>query len=397
MRGIRSALSGVVLLAALTAAGGAATIAPGPPGDAFYSPPSPLPVQRDGAIIWARPFSGGSALSSASVNYRLLYETLTVNGTFVAVSGTLAIPHGAPPVNGWPLLSWAHGTVGDGPQCAPSRTGAANGEQRMLDGFVRRGYAVAQTDYEGNGTPGIHPYMVGAVAARDVTSIVLAARELDPHVGRTWVVMGHSEGGAAALATAVIGQQLAPGLDLAGVVSYAPFVYPEAILEGEMHADKPNSGMAFLALLIEGFSTADPRVVPSEMLEPDAMRLIPEVLGRCIDDLMDDSGWARFVPLAIFRPQGEASVEALYSDLVANDPMNFSIGVPALLVQGASDTMVSPVATLTLSNRLRHNGAAVTLQDYAGATHGSVLAASSDDVADWLAKRFAAATAAAPP
>jgi alpha-beta hydrolase superfamily lysophospholipase len=397
MRGIWSALSGVVLLSALTAAGGAATIAPGPPGDAFYSPPSPLPVQRDGAIIWARPFSGGSALSSASVNYRLLYETLTVNGSFVAVSGTLAIPRGAPPANGWPLISWAHGTVGDGPQCAPSRTGAPNGEQRMLDGFVQRGYAVAQTDYEGNGTPGIHPYMVGAVAARDVTSIVLAARELVPQIGRTWVVMGHSEGGAAALATAVLGQKLAPSLDLAGVVSYAPFVYPEAILEGEMHADKPNSGMAFLALLIEGFSTADPRVVPSEMLEPDAMRLMPEVLGRCIDDLMDDSAWARFVPLAIFRPQGEASVEALYSDLVANDPMNFSIGVPALLVQGASDTMVSPMATLTLSNRLRHNGAAVTLQDYAGATHGSVLAASSDDVADWLAKRFAAATAAAPP
>ena len=386
-------MSAAVLLAALTAAGGAATIAPGPPGDAFYSPPSPLPVQHDGAIIWARPFSGGSALSSASVNYRLLYETLTVNGGFVAVSGTLAIPHGTPPPNGWPLLSWAHGTVGDGPQCAPSRTDAPNGEQRMLDGFVQRGYAVAQTDYEGNGTPGIHPYMVGDVAARDVTSIVLASRELVPQIGRTWVAMGHSEGGAAALATAVVGQQLAPSLNLAGAVSYAPFTYPESILQGEIHSDKPNSGMAFLALLIEGFSAADPRVVPSEMLEPEAMRFMPEVLARCIDELMDGSDWATLVPLSIFRPQGEASVEAFYSDLVANDPINFSIAVPALLVQGASDTMVSPMATLTLSNRLRRNGTPVTLQTYPGATHGTVLAASADDVADWLAKRFAAAAA----
>jgi len=382
-----------LLLAALTATARAATIAPGPPGNDFYTPPSPLPEQRNGAIVWARAFSGGAALSSASTNYRLLYETVAMNGSYVAVSGTLAIPQGVPPPQGWPLISWAHGTVGDGPQCAPSRSDAPNGEQRMLDGFVRRGYAVAQTDYEGNGTPGIHPYMVADAAARDVTSIVSASRELDPQIGKTWIVMGHSEGGAAALATAAIGQQLAPSLDLAGVVSYAPFLYPESVLRGELHGDAPNSGMVFLALLIEGFSTVDPRVVPADMLEPEALRLVPDLLARCVDELMNDSGWSRLVPLSMFRPQGQASVEAFYSDLVANDPVNFPIPVPALLVQGESDSMVSPMVTLALSDRLRHNGTPVTIKTYVGATHGSVLAASANDVADWIARRFAAAAA----
>ncbi len=393
MRRSLIALPAAVLLAALTATAGAATIAPGPPGDAFYTPPSPLPDQRNGAVIWARPFSGGSALTSAAANYRLLYETVAVNGTYVAVSGTLAIPHGAPPAQGWPLISWAHGTVGDGPQCAPSRSHAPNVEQRMLDGFVKRGYAVAQTDYEGNGTPGIHPYMVADAAARDVTSIVSASRELDPQIGRTWIVMGHSEGGAAALATAAVGQQLAPNLDLAGVVSYAPFLYPETVLQTEIHSDAPNSAIVILALMIEGFSTADPRVVPSEMLEPEALRLMPELLTRCVDELMDGSDWTRLVPLSIFRPQGESSVDAFYSDLAANDPVNFPIPVPAMLVQGISDAMVSPAITLTLFNRLQHNGTQVILKDYPGATHGTVLAVSSDDVADWIAKRFAATAA----
>ena len=78
---------------------------------------------------------------------------------------------------------------------------------------------------------------------------------------------------------------------------------------------------------------------------------------------MDGSDWTRLVPLSIFRPQGEASVEAFYSDLVANDPVNFPIPVPTLLEQGVSDTMVSPSVTLTLADRLRHNGTPVTLQN----------------------------------
>ena len=89
--------------------------------------------------------------------------------------------------------------------------------------------------------------------------------------------MGHSEGGAAALATAAIGQQLAPGLRLAGVVSYAPFLFPESVLQREIHSDAPNSAIVILALLIEGFSTTDPRVVPEQMLEPEALRLMPEL------------------------------------------------------------------------------------------------------------------------
>ncbi|MBF6149281.1 hypothetical protein IU505_28590 [Nocardia nova] len=34
------------------------------------------------------------------------------------VSGTVAVPAGAPPKDGWPVLSWAHGTTGYADTCA---------------------------------------------------------------------------------------------------------------------------------------------------------------------------------------------------------------------------------------------------------------------------------------
>jgi pimeloyl-ACP methyl ester carboxylesterase len=364
-----------------------ASIATGPPGDAFYDPPAPLPAGVDGRVIWARRFTRGSALPSAAVNYRLLYETVGASGTFVAVSGTLAIPRGAPPPNGWPIISWAHGTVGDAPQCAPSRWPAPNVEQRMLDGFVRLGYAVAQTDYEGNGTPGIHPYFVATPAARDVTDIVRASRAIDPQIGRKWIVMGHSEGGTAALSTAALGQAWAPELDLVGAVAYAPGSHLEDILQNELLNSQPNGGLVFLGLLIAGFATVDPQVVPSQILQPEALRMMPELQQQCAGKLGSDSDWSRIDPQAIFRPQ--AHLEPLYRDLIENDPENFSISIPTLLVQGVSDQLVPSAMTIALRNRLCRNGAHVSLRTYTSATHDSVLAAAAGDVAEWIARRFA--------
>ncbi|HEX3670535.1 MAG TPA: lipase family protein [Candidatus Cybelea sp.] len=378
-----------ILAALLIASAAAQTIPAGPTGDAFYEPPPTLPSNDEGAVIWARPFSGGSALPSASVNYRVLYESTLPNGTLVAVSGTVAIPHGQPPGGGWPLISWAHGTTGNGPLCAPSRAAKPNLEQRMLDGFVQRGYAVAQTDYQGNGTPGIHPYMVATVAAHDVTDMALAARAVDPQIGRAWIAMGHSEGGAAALAAASIGRQIAPKLDLVGVVSFAPYAFPESTLSFEVHNDAPNEGLAILGLLVDGFSVVDSRIVPSQMLEPRALAIMPELAAQCLPELMKSSQWATMAPSAFFRPQAESAIDALYGDLVQNDAAYFAISVPTMLVQGVADVEVTPESTIAVADQLRRHGTAVTFKAYVGANHGSVLATAADDVAAWVAARFA--------
>ena len=108
-----------LLFAAVAASGSVAAIQTGPSGDAFYTPPNLLPVGTDGTVVWARRFTGGSALPSASANYLILYEVISPQDRYVAVSGTLAIPRGAVPPQGWPLISWAHGTVGNSRDSEP--------------------------------------------------------------------------------------------------------------------------------------------------------------------------------------------------------------------------------------------------------------------------------------
>jgi pimeloyl-ACP methyl ester carboxylesterase len=360
----------------------------GPAGAAFYTPPNPLPAQRDGAVIWVRRFEGGPALRSAAINYLVLYETLAANGTFTAVSGTLAIPPGSPPPGGWPIVSWAHGTTGNAPHCAPSRFAHEDLEQRAMDAFVRRGYAVAQTDYEGNGTPGIHPYMVATPLARDVTDIVRAAREIDPQIGRKWIVMGHSEGGQVALDTAAYGNLWAPELDLVGAVAYAPATHMEGMVQNALLSDTPSGGYAFLGLAIEGFAASDPRLHLQQLLTPQALALVPELQEHCIDDLEANSGWATIVPKEIFA-RG-ADVQDLYDDIVADtDPEGFTISTPVMLVQGVSDEYIDSWVTVHVRDALCAKGTPVTFDAYPSATHGTVLLQADRDVAAWTAQRFA--------
>ncbi|HEY1429431.1 MAG TPA: alpha/beta fold hydrolase [Candidatus Tumulicola sp.] len=347
-----------------------------------------MPDGSPGTVIRAERFSGGSSLPAAAVNYRILYEVSAPDGSLVAASGTLAIPSGEPPHGGWPLISWAHGTTGNGPQCAPSRTDAPNIEQRMLDSFVRRGYAVAQTDYRGNGTPGIHPYMVAPSLARDVASMVVAARSVDPKIGIDWIAMGHSEGGAVALAAAALGQKLLPDLRLAGVVSYAPFAFPQDILTGEQFNDRPNVGFMVLALIAEGFSTIDPRIVPDRMFEPQAVQLLPQLETRCFTELAHDPAWNSVIPRAAFRFDAEDQFAALHEDLIANDAANLRITVPVLLVQGGDDGQIDAGSTMEVQRALRSRGATVSTLSYPAADHGTVLLQSIDDVAPWVAGRF---------
>ncbi len=355
---------------------------------AFYTPPKPLPPGEPGTVIRSQPFSVGSALPSAARNERVLYEVSAPDGSMLAVSGTVAIPRGLPPVGGWPLISWAHGTTGNGPQCAPSRTDAPNIEQRMLDAFVGRGYAVAQTDYRGNGTPGVHPYMVAPSLARDVADIVPAARSLEPEIGPDWIAMGHSEGGAMALAAAALGQRLLPAERLVGVVSYAPFAFPQDVQTGEQFNADPNYGFMVLALMVEGFATIDPRIVPGRMFEPQAARLLPQLETRCFPDLAHDAEWNAIVPRAAARFSADADFAALHEDLVANDAANLRISVPALLVQGGNDNQISAASTMEVQNLYRARGTNVSTLSYPGADHGTVLLQSIDDVASWVAARF---------
>lgn len=93
-------------------------------------------------------------------------------------------------------------------------------------------------------------------------------------------------------------------------------------------------------------------------------------------------------PALDFPAAGRRCAQALYDDLVANDPEFFAIAVPTLLVQGLADALIASQSTVALRDNLHRNGTPVTFKTYFGATHGSVLGAAMNDVAAWTAQRF---------
>lgn len=370
----------VLPLAAVVALTGAAPVR-------FYDVPSPLPSAEPGSIIWQKPFTGGSLLRNAASNTLVLYHTVSASGRDVAVSGVIAIPKGSPPPGGWPILSWAHGTTGNAPQCAPSNSVSQNVEHQFLDRMVAAGYAVAQTDYEGEGTPGVHPYFVGVAGTHDVTDIVRAARHLFPSVSDRWIAMGHSEGGTVALSAASLAPAWAPELHLLGAIAYAPASDIADFFGETSVSQQPTQSLPLLLMMVEGIASADPHVDLNSVLTPKGLALLPQLQSTCAGNLMESAAWNNVVPASLFTPGARSG--RLMQDFFANEPANLHLRVPVLIVQGMNDTLVSYQASTSLQGLLCSNGSRLQLDGMQGATHDSVMRLSYDAVVSWLADRLA--------
>jgi len=384
----------MLALSSLGAAVVAAAIAAGPAGTAFYTPPNPLPPATHGDVIWARPLTTSAVLPSAASNTLVLYHTTTPAGADRAVSGTVAIPAGTPPRGGWPVISWAHGTTGDAPACTPSLdtpTGPVHDYlgpiEVTLDKAVAQGYAVVQTDYEGQGTPGVHPYLVGVAEARDTIDMVRAARQLEPRLSSRWVAMGHSQGGHAVLFTSVAASSWAPELQLLGGVAEAPGAFVSPFIASLTKAPNATPSFAFGGLFMQAAAASDPSVKLDQILAPSALAMLPQLLDRCSGALYRADSWGGLVPATSFR--SDADLAPLLRFAALNDAAPLKPAVPLFIAQGSADTTVPQASSDALDKQLCANGATVRYDVYQGLAHRPVVPASMNDALEWVGARFA--------
>ncbi|MFI6517675.1 alpha/beta hydrolase family protein [Spirillospora sp. NPDC050679] len=366
--------------ATLVAAG--ALAAAGTAVPAYAHTGGPPPAAR-GALLADRPLTGAAALPSAAVNRLVTYVSAGVRGGRAAVSGTVSLPRTPPPRGGWPVISWAHGTTGTADPCAPSADaprGPAHdylsGTSRYLDRWVARGYAVVQTDYEGLGTPGGHPYMNGRSEADNVLDMVRAARRVDRRVGRDWFAAGHSQGGHAALFTAAA-RSGARDLNLKGAVALAPGSVisqtPAYVQSGQPGAQ---AAMPFLFVMLNGARAADPSLRTDRLLTPRAAEVARAGrTGACLAQLGELG--ADLPPDQVFRPG--ADLKPLTDYLRSQEPFGLRPTVPILIAQGSADTAVTPAASRALAADLCSRYTGVTYRAFEGADHRAVIGASFDE------------------
>src|SRR5262249_15828867 len=94
------------------------------PVNSFYQVEENKLTGEPGRLIRFESLIGAVAPEAAGASYRVIYESTSgigdQIGKKIAVSGIVAFPAVPPRSGAWPVVSWAHGTVGSADKCAPS-------------------------------------------------------------------------------------------------------------------------------------------------------------------------------------------------------------------------------------------------------------------------------------
>jgi dienelactone hydrolase len=387
-RVLLAAMAAFALLAVPASAG----VRHGPKGAAFYKPPKHLDGKH-GALVWARKQTGGDALKGARKDALLLYTSKDLHGKLTAVSGSLALPKGKPPKGGWPIITYAHGTTGVADACAPTR-GYDAGKLTsyaypLLKRWLKAGYAVVRTDYDGLGTPGVHQFLVGESEGRSVLDAVRAARAYSPKLSKRFVIAGHSQGGHAALFAAAAAPKYVPDVKLRGTVAFAPASHLKtqfaAITGGTSTA--PSGGLGgFIALGLRAIDTVDPNLGVPALLTPRAVGLYPQTKTRCYDALSKPDSFGG-VPLNEFL-NPSSNLTPLLNTIGESDPEHLRMRTPVRIEQGDADQSVFAAFTKQLVDEYTANNVKVEYKVYAGVDHGGIVNAGAADSSSWIRKRL---------
>ena len=356
-----------------------------PSPDAFYTAPASVPAEP-GRLLRSAPYT--RAIPDDAQAWRILYTTTGDDGAPAIASGLVVVPRKrtAP----LPVISWAHGTTGIAPGCAPTiGEPFTSGAFFAIDEVVARGWAFVATDYPGLGTAGPHPYLIGPGEGRSVLDATRAARELTAAgLGPRTVLWGHSQGGHAALWSGALAPSYAPGLEVVGVAALAPAANLPALVGSLEHV---TGGEIFGSYVVAAYARAYDDVRLADYVRPGARPIVRETAGRCLSEPSMLVSVATV--LSLDKPVWSRSPDrgALGVHLRENVPTD-RIAAPLLLAQGEADELVTPAAQAAYVADRCAAGQRIDYRTYAGRDHVGLVEADSPAIADllaWTADRLA--------
>lgn len=177
--------------------------------------------------------------------WKIAYISSDVSGRKTISTGLVVAPIGPVPTGGRPVMSWAHGTTGSAQNCGPSQVldpvvplneyflvgGNSSTDYGIpaIEEFIKEGYVLVATDYQGLGGGGRHQYSVSATNGMDVLNAARAAVSMkETGANKKTVIYGWSQGGGATIALAGMPDYIkqtgtaADNLDILGFVALAP-------------------------------------------------------------------------------------------------------------------------------------------------------------------------------
>ena len=356
----------------------------------FYTPPDPLDA-TPGTLLRVEPLTFADPPLSMDVDggtaYRLLYVSARPDGSS-AVSGAMVfLPDTPAPAQGRPVLAWAHGTVGMGDACAPSRDPQGTTDMAgWLEQSLALGWVVVATDYVGLGTPGPELYLVAQAEANDVVHSVQALRAWDlAEAGDRYAVYGHSQGGHSALWTGHLAAGIDPSLELVGVAAAAPAAMLPEIVSVQWETA---AGWAIGPEALVGWQYIDPSLPIEGVLTQAGKDNAERLALECIEPaalegyLRTDVGQNFFTVNPSDNPG--------WADLIAEQtPPPMPADMPVFIAQGTADDVVLPWPQAMLQEQWCQAGSTLTMEWLGGVNHVEAAIVAGPAAMVWIADRFA--------
>ena len=343
-------------------------------------------------------------------------------------TGLLIAPIGKAPAEGRPILAWAHGTTGSAQNCGPSQiidpTAPLN-EYFLVDGnswtdygipnveaFIKEGYVIVATDYQGLGGGGKHQYAVAQTNGRDVINSARAASSMkEIGAGKKTVVYGWSQGGGATIAAASLPEYqamqgtAADNLQYLGFVALAPedvaVMLPNVpndeagaakLMNGFTQANVPNVFLfAHYVMGLWGTQAAFPSLKLSDVLTDEGVKAVDKLsANKCIHVLADTFNYAYGDNYkSLLKPQASNSL-AWVKAFIEGSVKPVKPVAPVVIYWGTKDTAVPPVMHELYQKQMCALGANVGRNQLPGdQTHFTTPGVAAPMYLEWVKDRIA--------
>jgi pimeloyl-ACP methyl ester carboxylesterase len=360
--------------------------------------------------------------------WRIAYISSDATGRKTIVTGLVVAPVGPAPAGGRPIMAWAHGTTGTAENCGPSQVLSPaqelneyflmNGDSwtdyglPSVEAFIKGGYVVVATDYQGLGGGGRHQYAVAASQARDVIDSVRAASSMKASgAGNKAIVYGWSQGGGATIAAASLPDYIArrgtasDDIQLLGFVALAPF--DTAVLAAGTPPDRSGSeklmaeltakfsdnvfNFTHFAMNMWGTQAAFPDLSLNDIFTDDGTKAVDRVFSnKCMHAAADTLNYAYASAYkTLLNPQPK-NTPAWTAALVRSSVVPVKPVAPVIIYWGTKDTVVPPVMGKLYQDQMCKLGGNVERIQLAGEeTHFSTPGAAAPLYLPWVKERVA--------
>ncbi len=351
---------------------------------------APAITHELGDVVSTRDLPPELWIPGSSAATVLTYVTTDTFGDKALSTGTVFLPQGTAPEGGWPVVSWAHGTSGLDDSCAPSVVGPALPERDLpyLANWIAQGFAVVASDYAGLGTPGLQAYLDGRTTAHNVVDMVKAGRNYSPELAKSWVAVGQSQGGGAAIYTARYATEFGgPDLDYRGAVGTGTPAYIEKLISiggpGVPPVALPAGLTSYVAYIIAALRYSHPELGLDSILTPIGQKYAARAETTCVADFEAELDGVAVGDFFTAPLTSLPNFTAVLDDYMAMPEAGFD--KPFFMGHGLRDIDVPFPTTAAYVARLTANGQPVTFRTY-DADHSGALVASVADTIPFVEK-----------